>query len=343
MVSVDTAIAHLAGSMGRRGMVLLPFSPDWRWGLEGPDNDWYGSLTLLRQNRPGEWDEIVTSVVQTLKTMAPAQTATPRRSNTGRTPAKRVCVLSYNNVGNFGDRLGYHLIHQVLPPDAIVRHCHFRPWDVPEDEAFDLVVLGIGNSLFGPLLEPRLERLLERAKASIGIFGTQYRKELPRARLDAVLDRLDLWHARYRDDIELFGGGRANIRHLGDWLIGAFPMAEGTRDEVLRIGPEVTRELPLDRLIQQIQAHRRVVSTRLHPLLCALTSAEQVAYEEQREMGAAAGESGKFGSMLRDVFGRSFPESQLWSVDRAAVAAYKATIKANMAKLEADIARLLQA
>ena len=254
-------------------------------------------------------------------------------------PAKRVLVLSYNNIGNFGDRLGYHLINSLLPAQAVVTHAHFNPWNVP-DENFDLLVLGVGNSLFAPLLTDKLLALLDRIPAKIGIFGTQYREDIPRQRMQAVLSRLDHWYARYQEDVFLYGHDSGNVTHLGDWLINAFPLTRGKDGALLRVGAEVLQQLPLDRTIEKIQAHRRVYSTRLHPLLCALTSAEAVAYLEQRENRAAT-PSGKFRSMLLDVFGRSMPEDRLWEVDREAVATYKSFVKRQTELLRAKMATLL--
>ncbi len=252
-------------------------------------------------------------------------------------PDKRVLVLSYNNIGNFGDRLGYHLINTILPPHAVVTHSHFNPWNVP-DEEFDLLVLGIGNSLFAPLLTDKLLALLDRIPCKIGIFGTQYREDIPRQRMQAVLSRLDHWYARYKEDVFLYGHDSDNVTHLGDWLINAFPMTHGKDAALLRVGAEVLQQLPLDRTIEKIQSHRRVYSTRLHPLLCALTSAEAVAYVEQRENRAAT-PSGKFRSMLIDIFGRSMPEDRLWEVDRDAVVAYKSFVMRQTELLRARMTR----
>ena len=80
-------------------------------------------------------------------------------------------------------------------------------------------------------------------------------------------------------------------------------------------------ELPLDRTIQAIQLHKNVYSARLHPLLCALTSAELVAYAEQPSKQMPDIVSGKFRSMLIDIFGRSYPEKKFFIVDRDAVSA----------------------
>ncbi|MBS1229384.1 MAG: hypothetical protein H6R17_2661 [Proteobacteria bacterium] len=252
--------------------------------------------------------------------------------------AKKVLVLSCANVGNFGDRLGYHLIHSVLPADAEVTHAFMSPWHVPDGD-YDLLVLGIGNSLFAPLLTDELIRLIDRIPHRIGIFGTQYRSQIPVDRLRLVIGRLDHWFARYEEDSLLYGKGSQRTTHLGDWLIDAFPLARWTDDETLSIGDEVLGDRPMDRTIQTIQRYRRVHSARLHPLLCALTSAEQVSFSEQRETGSET--SGKFRSLLLDVFGKELPDNTFWDVDHDAVVAYKSRVSSNIAALRLTLHDLL--
>jgi tetratricopeptide (TPR) repeat protein len=73
VISVDTALVHLAGALGRPCWMMLPFSPDWRWLTERADSPWYPSLRLYRQGSPGDWDEVVARVGGALSELAAAR------------------------------------------------------------------------------------------------------------------------------------------------------------------------------------------------------------------------------------------------------------------------------
>ena len=58
IITVDTSVAHLAGAMGKKTWVLLPFVPDWRWMEEGENTAWYPAMRLYRQPSFRDWDSV---------------------------------------------------------------------------------------------------------------------------------------------------------------------------------------------------------------------------------------------------------------------------------------------
>ena len=67
VISVDTAVAHLAGALGRPVWLLLPFAPDFRWMLDRDDSPWYPTMRLFRQSHRGDWPNVFSRVAQDLK------------------------------------------------------------------------------------------------------------------------------------------------------------------------------------------------------------------------------------------------------------------------------------
>jgi len=71
LITVDTAVAHLAGGLGRPVWVLDRFSSCWRWLTGRTDSPWYPTLKLLRQPAPGQWQQPVAEAVRLLKSPFP--------------------------------------------------------------------------------------------------------------------------------------------------------------------------------------------------------------------------------------------------------------------------------
>jgi hypothetical protein len=66
VVSVDTAVVHVAGAIGKPVHVLVPFASDWRWLLKREDSPWYPTARLWRQQRPGDWAEVIERLAREL-------------------------------------------------------------------------------------------------------------------------------------------------------------------------------------------------------------------------------------------------------------------------------------
>jgi len=70
VVSVDTAVAHLAGALGKLVWVLLPHDADWRWLRGRDDCPWYPTARLYRQEKPGDWEPVIARVAVDLARIA---------------------------------------------------------------------------------------------------------------------------------------------------------------------------------------------------------------------------------------------------------------------------------
>ena len=67
VVSIDTAIAHLAGALNKPLWLMLPFASDWRWFRGDARSPWYPSARLVRQPQPGEWADVVGQIATALR------------------------------------------------------------------------------------------------------------------------------------------------------------------------------------------------------------------------------------------------------------------------------------
>jgi ADP-heptose:LPS heptosyltransferase len=67
VISVDTAVMHLTGALGKPLWLLNRFETEWRWMLEREDTPWYPTMRIFRQPRAGSWDEVVIRVAAALR------------------------------------------------------------------------------------------------------------------------------------------------------------------------------------------------------------------------------------------------------------------------------------
>ncbi|HEY9616835.1 MAG TPA: tetratricopeptide repeat-containing glycosyltransferase family protein [Microcoleaceae cyanobacterium] len=66
VITVDTAVAHLAGALGKPVWTLLQFVPDWRWQLHRQDSPWYPSMRLFRQSSIEDWNSVFPAISEAL-------------------------------------------------------------------------------------------------------------------------------------------------------------------------------------------------------------------------------------------------------------------------------------
>jgi len=68
VITIDTAIAHLAGALGRPTWLLLKFGADWRWLIDREESPWYPTARLFRQSVLGDWESVIERVAAALST-----------------------------------------------------------------------------------------------------------------------------------------------------------------------------------------------------------------------------------------------------------------------------------
>ena len=84
LISVDTAVAHLAAALAKPVWLLLARVPNWRWGLTGETTPWYPTMRLFRQAQRGDWGGVVERVTRELWHRANVQAVSGRNDITRR-------------------------------------------------------------------------------------------------------------------------------------------------------------------------------------------------------------------------------------------------------------------
>jgi Tfp pilus assembly protein PilF len=71
VISVDSALIHLAGALGKPAWLLLRFESEWRWGCAGSTSRWYPDVRIFRQSRRGDWSGLAEEVAACLRLHTP--------------------------------------------------------------------------------------------------------------------------------------------------------------------------------------------------------------------------------------------------------------------------------
>jgi hypothetical protein len=73
VITIDTSVAHLSATLNKNTWVLLPYVPDWRWGLDRKDCPWYSTASLYRQTIASSWVEPLNNIIKDLTKLIAAK------------------------------------------------------------------------------------------------------------------------------------------------------------------------------------------------------------------------------------------------------------------------------
>lgn len=122
VISSDTAVAHLAGGMGKDTWLLLKHTPEWRWGSEGERCFWYPTMRLFRQRQQGDWPEVMQRVAAELaREWGEPGTAPPAAPQEG-PGAGSAGILAPMALGELADRISILQIKRQHCQGEALRH-----------------------------------------------------------------------------------------------------------------------------------------------------------------------------------------------------------------------------
>ena len=69
LVTVDTSVAHLAGALGVKTFLMIPYVNDWRWFTDTKTTPWYDSVEIFKQDDPISWENVISEIIKRLKSI----------------------------------------------------------------------------------------------------------------------------------------------------------------------------------------------------------------------------------------------------------------------------------
>ncbi len=155
IISVDTAVAHLAGALGKPVWLLLSHSPDWRWMLNRQDSPWYPTLRLFRQKHPGDWQSVFEQLREALQEWKEANTASGLEPEISSPRKTQITITWQPELISSTGVYGLYLTLQLL------KHPTYEPII---SEATDIQSL---TPLYRELLRPALARTKNYSTESV--------------------------------------------------------------------------------------------------------------------------------------------------------------------------------
>jgi len=120
VISVDTAVLHLAGAMGKPTWALLPFAPEWRWMLNRQDSPWYPTMRLFRQKKWGQWIPVFQRVAEELRIVLAKHRIGSHKLNYGKEKMIPTIIPYYKNKNQL-EKCIAHLQKQTVEVEIFIR------------------------------------------------------------------------------------------------------------------------------------------------------------------------------------------------------------------------------
>jgi precorrin-6B methylase 2 len=224
VITVDTAVAHLAGAMGREVWLLLARNAEWRWLANGEASAWYPTMRLFRQRRDGDWGEVIERVRVALRGLAGAAV---QPSATGKTPSLADGSASVRLAppdGAKGESSGRAVLSGVAHTRVGV--LQYLPGEALEGESL---------RLYGEFLQPQLDliaTLLPPGSTVLEVGSGIGSHAIPLAAMVREGGRLQLCESRLPHRQVL--GQNLAVHHVAN--VALMPMAGGEAVDALQLG-----------------------------------------------------------------------------------------------------------